>query len=130
MFLKELPKNCPPKDAFSSEKILFRIFIEREFSKNEFIPYVDLYPENRRYKQLCIAYSLSFYNDYDNAKNAYYDALERNKKLGNFIAKLRINANLGKFFTNDSKHYNFWIYDDELISEIEFMEIQEIEINE
>jgi|ERR1035437_1747025 hypothetical protein len=127
MFTSELPNNCPPKEAFSSEKVLFRIFIDGEISEKEFIPYVVLYPDNKRYKKLCIAYSLSFYNDFNNAKNAYNDALKRNKKLGKFIAKLKINKKLGKFFTKDGKHYSFWIYNYRSISEIECLEMSEIE---
>ncbi|HIE02857.1 MAG TPA: hypothetical protein EYP59_21675 [Thiotrichaceae bacterium] len=80
-YKEELPKNCPPKSAVENESIiLYRIFQGNQLDASEFIPYNQLYPDNKRFQKMCEAFAISFYTDYDFALSKYHEILAKGKK--------------------------------------------------
>ena len=129
MYKEKLPKNCPPQSAVENDTvILYRIFHGNQLNASEFIPYNRLYPENKRFQKMCDAFAISFYTDYDSALSKYQEILGKGKKMGNFIAKLRIKANSGQLKINQSTgHCNFWFYEHfDLSNDVECFEIVEL----
>lgn len=108
MWKETLPANCPPKSAFEFTGEIYRIFNGNSLMDDEFVPYSKL---SLRYKNVCKAYAISFYNSFDNALEAYRDALSREKKLGNYIAQIQLLNECGKVeFQENSGHYSVWFY--------------------
>ena len=129
MYQEKLPKNCPPQSAVENDTIiLYRIFHGNQLDASELMPYNRLYPKNKRFQQLCEAFAISFYTDYDLAISKYNEILNKGKKMGNFIAKLRIKAKSGLIkINNNTGHCNFWFYQHFDISNyIECLEIIEL----
>ncbi|MBY8963446.1 hypothetical protein KJK34_11840 [Flavobacterium sp. D11R37] len=109
MWKDELPKNCPPKKAFEKETEVYRILSEETPSVEDFRNYCYLNPENERYKELCKAYALSFFNSKENALNA----IQRSSNLqGKFIGEYKLNKSHGVCELNSRNgHYSVWFYD-------------------
>lgn len=129
MWKENLPENCPPNSAIEVEKELYRISHSNPMNENDFLPYVKLYPENQRYKDLCLAYALSFYDTSENAKIAYESAKTRDKILGRFIIRLKMKSEFGKCEENTSNgHHSVWFY--ETWSFNNFTALSVIEIND
>ncbi len=129
MYKEKLPVNCPPKSAVENDiVILYRIFQGNRLEASEFIPYNRLYPNNKRFQQMCDAFAISFYTDYDSALNKYQEILSKGKKMGHFIAKLQIRSKSGKLKINSrTGHCNFWFYECfDIYNDIECLEIIEL----
>ncbi len=113
MWKEVLPNNCPPDSAKEEKVDVFRILKESNPSEDDFIPYARLYSENPRYKALCKAYAISFYDSIENAKNAWEDALTRGNNIGNYIGQFSLLEIHGKNeFKPKTGHYSTWFYSD------------------
>ena len=129
MYKEKLPKNCPPQSAVENDTvILYRIFQGDKLEASEFMPYNRLYPDNKRFQQMCDAFAISFYTDYDYALSKYQEILSKGKKMGYFIAKLKIKQNAGKLKINSrTGHANFWFYEHfDISNHVECLEITEL----
>ncbi|KHD06953.1 hypothetical protein PN36_08505 [Candidatus Thiomargarita nelsonii] len=129
MYKEKLPKNCPPKSAVENDiVILYRIFQGNKLDASEFIPYNTLYPDNKRFQQMCDAFGISFYTNYDCALSKYKEILGKGKKMGNFIAKLKIKQKSGFIKINShTGHCNFWFYERfDIYNDIECLEITKL----
>ncbi|MEN8218163.1 MAG: hypothetical protein ABFS56_17690 [Pseudomonadota bacterium] len=129
MYKEKLPKNCPPKSAVENDiVILYRIFQGNKLDASEFIPYNRLYPDNKRFQQMCDAFAISFYTDYDCALSKYKEILGKGKKMGNFIAKLKIKQKSGKLKINcRTGHCNFGFYERfDIYNDVECLEITKL----
>ncbi len=126
MYKEKLPNHCPPQMALENESIvLYRIFQRNKLNDHEFIPYNRLYPDNQRFQQLCEAFAVSFFLSYDHALQKYQEILRKNKKMGSFIAKLKLAPGIGKLTINvHTGHCNLWWYEHVKIdSEVKLLEI-------
>ena len=111
MWKEELPKNCPPETAEEVEDKVYRIIKETEPTEGDFFPYIKLYPRNSRYKNLCKAYAVSFFDTIENAKKAFVSAQSRNRYLGEYIAEYNMSKDLGRCeYKKESGHYSIWFY--------------------
>ena len=111
MWREELPKNCPPKTATELNQDVFRILENDISTSDDFTPYVKLYPDNKRYKSLCKAHAISFYDNVENAKDAYKIALKRGRTIGHYIGKFALATTDGKSeYTSTNGHYSTWFY--------------------
>ena len=111
MWKEKLPNNCPPESAKELEIEVFRILLEEESTENDFVTYSNLYPENIRYKLLCKAHAISFYDSVKNAEKAWKEASERGKNLGNYIGKYSISIQNGRnLYSSETGHYSTWFY--------------------
>jgi len=127
-----LPNNCPPPEASEPESslTLFRILLSGERNDLAFQSYRQLFPENKRYGNLCIAYAVSMFTTLEFTFEAYRAALQRNKILGSHIARLVIQPGYGKFELNPvNGHCSCWFYDSCLFHEIECLQIIPIDEN-
>ena len=107
MWEKTLPNNCPNSNAIDYEGNVFRIIQKNEPNTQDFIIYAELYPNNPRYKSLCPAYAISFFDTLDNAKKA----LAKNSSLGKYIAKYQLTKTDGMSnFNKSTGHINTWFY--------------------
>jgi hypothetical protein len=68
---------------------------------------------------------IEFYTDYDCALSKYQEILSKGKKMGNFIAKLKIKPKSGKLKINrHTGHCNFGFYERfDIYNDIECLEI-------
>lgn len=109
MWKEELPNSCPPKKAIEQEIEVYRVLSTDTPTEDDFKNYCKLYPNNPRYREMCKAYSLSFYNSIENAMSA----LSRSSNLkGTHIAKYLIDTTHGVCeFKSTSGHYSVWLYD-------------------
>jgi hypothetical protein len=111
MYKEFLPIKCPPTAAKESNIEVFRIVKTKIPTEDDFVCYSNLYPNNLRYKSLCIAYAISFYDSFKNAKIAWEEAVERGNNIGDFIAQYALVESDGK---NEYKvktgHYSTWLY--------------------
>jgi len=109
MWKKELPKSCPPTHAIEKEVELYRVLSSDTPTEADFKSYCDLYPDNPRFKNLCKAYALSFYDTLDNALLA----LTRSTTLkGTHIGTYQLNKTHGVCeFKEGHGHYSIWLYD-------------------
>jgi hypothetical protein len=129
MYKEKLPKNCPPKSAVENDTVIvYRIFQGNILEEREFVPYNRLYPDNKRFQQMCEAFGISFYTNYDFALSKYEEILSKGKKMGNFIAKLKIKSKSGKIKINPrTGHCNFWFYEHfDISNDVECLEITEL----
>lgn len=111
MFREILPFNCPPASARENKMEVFRIVKTEIPTEQDFISYTNLYPDNIRYKTLCKAFALSFYDTIQNAKIARNEALERGNNLGSFIAQYELNKTDGvSEYKPKTGHYGTWLY--------------------
>lgn len=111
MWKEVLPENCPPATATEISQDVFRILQDENSTENDFIPYSKLHPDNKRYKTLCKAHAISFYDNLENAKEAYKMALTRNKTIGNYIGKFTLSTTDGKSeYTQSNGHFSTWFY--------------------
>jgi hypothetical protein len=108
--------------------ILYRIFQGNKLDTSELTPYNKLYPDNKRFQQMCDAFAISFYTDYDCALSKYKEILSKGKKMGNFIAKLKIKAKSAQLKINSrTGHCNFWFYACfDISNDIECIEISKL----
>ncbi|WP_106598582.1 hypothetical protein [Dyadobacter jiangsuensis] len=126
MWRENLPDQCPPLNACNIEETVYRITADRTLAEEDFIPIARLKPENKRYKDLCIAHAVSFFDSYDNARAAFARARERNKILGNYIVQLSVNHAHGvSEYEDESGHHSFWFYRDFTIDQLEVLDLQE-----
>lgn len=130
-YKEKLPKNCPPVSAQENinSLVLYRIFMNDEFSEKEFVPYSRLYPDNDRYKS-CSGCGLSFFSTYEAAKAKCLETYTlRERKIGYFIAKIRFKKDkIGKYkCTEKSKHCDVWLYlATNIESDLECVELLEV----
>jgi len=110
MWKNELPSGCPPKNAIEQKIEVYRVLNNSEPKETDFQNYFQLYPENIRYKSLCKAYALSFYDSIENA----ISAVERSTTLQKctHIGKYIIDNSHGVCeFKESNGHYSVWLYD-------------------
>jgi len=130
MYQEQLPINCPPNNTKEIEQSLFRIIKNRELFEFDFYSYYKLYPENKRYKNLCIAHALSFYLSLEDVTKAYNTAKENNKSLGNYAAELLIKKNFGTAEINRvTKHCSLWLYKDFNYKIVECIQVKSLNEN-
>lgn len=111
MWKESLPVSCPPVSAKENKIEVFRILKEEIPSENDFLPFVKLYPENERYKTLCKAYALSFYDTIENAKAAWQEALGRGNDIGKFVAQYEMLETHGRSeYKIKTGHFSTWLY--------------------
>jgi hypothetical protein len=111
MWKENLPSDCPPKEAIEIKSKVFRILKEEIPSEIDFTPYSRLYPDNERYRYLCKAFAVSFYNSFQNAKKSWSEAYQRENNLGNYIGEYEINESDGKStYLSNTGHYSTWFY--------------------
>ena len=109
MWKEDLPKNCPPRKALEKDIQVYRILKSDAHQAEDFKNYLALYPDNPRYKEICKAYALSFYDSVENAKLALqkYTTLE-----GTHIGEYKLNKDHGVCnYADDSGHYSIWFYE-------------------
>lgn len=82
MWKEVLPDKCPTDKAVDLECDVYRITKSNTPCDNDFIIYAKLYPQNDRYKHVCKAYAISFYNTLENAKSycKFYSSRGSNRK--------------------------------------------------
>lgn len=127
-----LPESCPPPEASEPEfpMSFFRIIFGGEINSDSFQPYIQLYPENKRYRNLCIAYAVSMFSTLEFTMAAFRETLKRNKILGDHVAELKILPEHGKFDLNPMNgHYSFWFYETCVFDQIECIQIIPIHEN-
>lgn len=108
MWKEDLPRNCPPDNAFEMERKVYRFIKNREPQERDFYPYIKLYP-NKRLKNICKAYALSFFDTKENAIKARSNA---KNDVGNYIAEVQIIRETGRnIYTQKSGHYSTWLYE-------------------
>lgn len=130
MWKEELPINCPPESAKEIETVAYRILKEEKPQESDFLPYVHLYPKNNRYKKLCEAFALSSFDSITNAMGAWKRALKRGKKIGEYIAKIKIESCDGKSELKPKNgHISTWLYDTRTNNLFECMDINSINEN-
>lgn len=111
MYKEVLPIECPPSTAKESNIEVFRIVKNEIPTEDDFLCYTNLYPNNLRYKSLCKAYAISFYDSVQNAKVAWKDALERGNNIGSFIAQYELIESDGRHeYKPKTGHYSTWLY--------------------
>ena len=111
MWKETLPINCPPDNAIELEIEVFRILINENPNDEDFKVYAKMYPDNPRYKDVCKAYALSFYNSLNGAKKTYLNSKERGNDIGNYIGSYLLIKDHGKhILNNESGHINTWFY--------------------
>lgn len=129
MWKEDLPERCPTNKAIDYEGSVFRVTKTNTPSIDDFKVYAKLYPDNPRYKQLCEAYAISFYDTLSNAKEAVQKSIERNNKLGDYIAHYNLCKDDGKSHLNGSSgHINTWFYSKsqfDIFSPINISEVNE-----
>ncbi|QTA91902.1 hypothetical protein [Desulfonema magnum] len=133
MYKEKLPKNCPPKNAQENtdDLILFRIFKGGHLEELEFKPYSREFPDNPKLQKQCQAFGVSFFTTFERALDVCRESFEkRNKKLGNFIAEIKLKPGVGKYkITPKSGHCNVWFYDSfNILKDVELLNIREIEL--
>jgi hypothetical protein len=111
MWKEKLPNNCPPNTATEGKLKVYRILKTKIALEEDFISYAKMYEDNPRYKELCKAYAISFYNNIENAKIALKLALARGNNIGAYIGEFLINETDGKNeITANSGHISTWFY--------------------
>lgn len=111
MWKESLPENCPPTTATELEQDVFRILQNEISAESDFTPYVKLYPNNRRYKNFCKAYAISFYDCIENAIEANNIALKKGKAIGNYIGQFKLTLNDGRSeYSLSNGHFSTWFY--------------------
>lgn len=111
MWKEILPENCPPVNAKETTIEVFRILKNSTASEDDFKPYAIMYPNNSRYKTLCKAYAISFYDSLQNAEIARNQALNRGNNIGDYIGQFTLLATHGRNeFKPKTGHYSTWLY--------------------
>lgn len=130
MWKEKLPINCPPSSAKELAFEAYRILKSEEPEETDFLPYVYLHPENKRYKTLCQAYAISSFDSKENAIKAWKSALKRGKKIGTHIAKVEISSTDGKSEYNPKNgHFSTWLYESKNYDTLECANIKIIDAN-
>ena len=127
-----LPENCPPNTAHQAQKELrlFRILHSDVLNTDSFLTYQQLYPENKRYRNLCVAFAVSMFTSVEYAVAAYRASVERNKVLGTHMAELILQPSDGVFEVNpNTGHCSFWFYESCTFAEISCVQIIQIDEN-
>ena len=127
-----LPADCPPLDAAepSEPTLFYRLVFGEKINERSFQPYVQLYPENKRYRNLCVAYSVSLFSTLGFTMASHREAMLRNKILGDHVAVLKILPEHGKFDLNPlTGHCSFWFYESCDFTKIECTQIIPIDAN-
>lgn len=107
MWKENLPESCPPNKATEVEMDVYRILKHSSHSEKDFVTYAELYPDNERYRTMCAAYGISFYDTFERAKLA----LSKNLELGEYIGEYTIKKTHGQcVINNKSGHCNIWFY--------------------
>lgn len=107
MFKSQLPINCPPKDVEEQEIDLYRLVVPGNMVES-FKNYNELEPENEKYKFICNAYGISFFDNIESVK----DLLTKERNEGMAIAKIKITKNFGVLTKRRTLkgHYTLWLY--------------------
>lgn len=127
-----LPEDCPPIEAIQPESALkfFRILPTETLGEHAFLSYRQLYPENKRYRNLCIAFAVSMFTSKDNAIATYRASMIRNKVLGTHLAELVLQPEHGKYELNPMNgHCSFWFYESCIFEQISCVKIIRIDEN-
>jgi len=123
MYKELLPNNCPPCDASEQDIILFRAFYNSDSNDlANYLSYAQLHTENEKYKNVCRAHGLSFFDTMETA-------LLKTKKLDvHFIAKIQIKKDFGKLYLTNKNdgHYTLWLYNTFSSTNVKCLEINEI----
>ena len=121
-----LPADCPPLEAVETSvpTVFYRLVFGTEINEQAFESYIQLFPENKRYRNLCVAFGVSLFSSLDFTLDAHREAMQRNKILGDHIAELRILPEHGKFDFNPlTGHCSFWFYETCDFNKIEYTQI-------
>ena len=111
MWKEALPKNCPIEGSKEMEENVFRILSDKNPCDEDFWVHSKKYPNNIRYKTLCVAYAVSFYNSKEKASKAIKDSIGRGNIIGNYIAEYSLIKEDGLSTLNEhSGHLNTWFY--------------------
>ena len=127
-----LPADCPPLEAVEpiEPTLFYRLVFGDKINEQSFQSYVQIYPENKRYRNLCVAYSVSLFSSLDFTMAAHREALLRNKILGDHVAALKMRPEHGKFDLNPvTGHCSFWFYESCDFTKIECTQIIPIDAN-
>jgi len=105
-WFEELPKECPPEDAKSTEgKTFFRLISNETPNDNDFVSQSFEFPNKIFDMPLCILKSVSIFDSLDNCQKIKKYPRHRNK----CIAKLALRENDGKIKkTFGENHYSWW----------------------
>lgn len=97
-------ENCPPQEAVTKEQVYFRVLIDGDLKKENFIPRVNLPPVGR-YKETCGNCAVSLCPTEDHAKILIASIPSfRNGK----IASVDIKREHGRVHDNKDNHSNWW----------------------
>lgn len=108
MWKEELPKNCPPKEAFEMKQTVFRLLKDKQPKESDFYSFIKLNPNNHRYKNVCKAYAISSFNTKENVIKA---KKKSNRDIGNYVCEMTITIEVGKnIFSRKTGHFSTWIY--------------------
>lgn len=103
MWKEALPEKCPPESATGINRKVFRAINSNTLTEDDFQCYA---VANVRYKNICKAYAISFFDTTEKILEAF-----KRKKLGNFIAEIELKENHGvAHFDKDSGHLSVWFY--------------------
>ncbi len=101
-----------------------------KLNEDAFLTYRQLYPENKRYRNLCIAFAVSIFTSAEFAIAANQTAISRNKLLGTHLAELEIQPEHGKYELNLANgHCSFWFYESCIFERISCSKIIQIDEN-
>ena len=127
MWKEKLPNNCPPNDTFEMNRTVYRFLKGIQPQDEDFLPYVWLYPDNPRYRNICKAYALSSFDTKENALKSRNNS-KRKKNIGNYICEVSITEEVGKnVFNNNTGHFSTWLYNSWNYSNFVVNNIEEID---
>jgi hypothetical protein len=111
MWKEELPESCPPNSAIEIEMNVYRILKNKTPVEADFIPYSVQYKDNPRYKNLCIAYAISFFSSVDKAKAVLSNSIKNGNNIGSYIGEFYLTKQDGKsVITQTTGHINTWLF--------------------
>lgn len=111
MWKEILPDNCPIEGSKEMEENVFRILKDKDPCDEDFWVHAKKFPNNPRYKTLCAAYAVSFYNTKEKATHAINESIGRGNKIGDYIAEYTLTKDDGISKLNEnSGHLNTWFY--------------------
>jgi hypothetical protein len=111
MWKENLPESCPPTNATEIEMQVYRILKNKTPTEEDFIPYSIQYKDNIRYKKLCVAYAISFFNTREKAKSVLLNSITKGNSIGNYIGEFKLTKQDGRSeITQTSGHINTWLY--------------------
>ena len=108
------PEGCPPEEATEKEMTLFRLCEHNYPCEKDFLPYVILYPDNKKYKTNVLAYGLSTLPSVKDCKHLLEISPKR-RSCTKCIAFGKVNGDTGKVLNTPNKdnpnHMTWWVYE-------------------